>query len=554
MDRRVDRDRAPVRISWSRLGRASLVLVPLGFLTVFYAYPVLSILLTGLIRDGSPDLSPFRAVLTSAPLLGVVWFTLWQAVVSTLLTMIAAMPVAYVFARYRFAGKRLLSALLTVPFVMPTVVVATAFLALLGSSSPFGINLNRTIWIILAAHVFYNVAVVVRTVGGLWSHLDPRMEAAARSLGATRWQAFRTVTLPLLRPALAAAAAIVFLFTFTSFGVILILGGLTYATLEVEIYRQTVVFLNLPVAAALAIVQLAGVSVILWLYGRYQRRREVELSLMPAESVAQRPSTWRQRLVVGSVAAYIGVVAVLPLGILVARSFDTGGSGPFTFYRTLTDGSGSTAFVSPLEAIGNSLWIAGLATIIALVVGMAAAAVVAYRTGRASRSFDLLLMLPLGTSAVTIGFGMLVALDWPIDLRAHVILIPLAHALVAIPFVVRLSVPVMRAVRPQLRESAAVLGASPARIWREIDLPIAARALGVSAGFAFAISLGEFGATSFIARPDTPTLPIAIFRLLGRPGTLNFGQALALSTILMALTAAVILLVDRLRLGDVGEF
>lgn len=275
---------------------------------------------------------------------------------------------------------------------------------------------------------------------------------------------------------------------------------------------------------------------------------------MPAESVAQRPSTWRQRLVVGSVAAYIGVVAVLPLGILVARSFDTGGSGPFTFYRTLTDGSGSTAFVSPLEAIGNSLWIAGLATIIALVVGMAAAAVVAYRTGRASRSFDLLLMLPLGTSAVTIGFGMLVALDWPIDLRAHVILIPLAHALVAIPFVVRLSVPVMRAVRPQLRESAAVLGASPARIWREIDLPIAARALGVSAGFAFAISLGEFGATSFIARPDTPTLPIAIFRLLGRPGTLNFGQALALSTILMALTAAVILLVDRLRLGDVGEF
>lgn len=543
-----------MRISWSRLGRASLVLVPLGFLTVFYAYPVLSILLTGLVRDGSPDLSPFRAVLTSAPLLGVVWFTLWQAVVSTLLTMIAAMPVAYVFARYRFAGKRLLSALLTVPFVMPTVVVATAFLALLGSSSPFGINLNRTIWIILAAHVFYNVAVVVRTVGGLWSHLDPRMEAAARSLGATRWQAFRTVTLPLLRPALAAAAAIVFLFTFTSFGVILILGGLTYATLEVEIYRQTVVFLNLPVAAALAIVQLAGVSVILWLYGRYQRRREVELSLMPAESVAQRPSTWRQRLVVGSVAAYIGVVAVLPLGILVARSFDTGGSGPFTFYRTLTDGSGSTAFVSPLEAIGNSLWIAGLATIIALVVGMAAAAVVAYRTGRASRSFDLLLMLPLGTSAVTIGFGMLVALDWPIDLRAHVILIPLAHALVAIPFVVRLSVPVMRAVRPQLRESAAVLGASPARIWREIDLPIAARALGVSAGFAFAISLGEFGATSFIARPDTPTLPIAIFRLLGRPGTLNFGQALALSTILMALTAAVILLVDRLRLGDVGEF
>jgi thiamine transport system permease protein len=531
------------------------VALPLGFLAVFYLYPVASILATGLLQDGSLDFSPLRDVLRSPYLRNVVWFTLWQAVVSTLLTIAAAMPVAYVFARYRFPGKRVLSALLTVPFVMPTVVVATAFLALLGSSSPLGIDLNRTIWIILAAHVFYNVAVVVRTVGGLWSHLDPRMEEAARSLGATRWQAFRTVTLPLLRPALAAAAAIVFLFTFTSFGVILILGGLTFSTLEVEIYRQTVVSLNLPVAATLAILQLAGVSIILWLYSRYQRHRDVELSLMPAESVARRPSTRRQWLAVGTTVAYIGGLAILPLGMLVARSIDSGTGGLLTFYRALTDtGRGSTAFVSPLEAIGNSLWIAGLATVIALAVGMSAAVVVAYRSGWAARSFDLLLMLPLGTSAVTIGFGMLIALDWPVDLRANVLLIPLAHALVAIPFVVRLSVPVMRSVRPQLREAAALLGASPARVWREIDLPIAARALSVSAGFAFAISLGEFGATSFIARPDTPTLPIAIFRLLGRPGTLNFGRAMAMSTILMAVVATAIMLVDRFRLRDIGEF
>jgi len=540
-----------VSVTWPRIGRVLLVAVPLGFLALFYVYPVASILLTGLLEDGAIDLSPFGEVLTSSSLQGVVWFTLWQAVASTVLTILAAMPIAYVFARFRFPGKRLLSALLTIPFVMPTVVVATAFLALLGNSSPLGIDLNRSIWIILAAHVFYNMAVVVRTVGGLWAHLDPRMEEAARSLGATRWQAFRNVTLPLLRPALAAAAAIVFLFTFTSFGVILILGGLTYATLEVEIYRQTVVFVDLPVAAALAILQLVGVSVILWLYSRYQRHREVELSLLPAESVARPPSTRRQRWAVILTAAYVGFIAVLPLGLLVVRSFDA--DGPFTFYRALTD-TGSTAFVSPMEAIANSLWIAGLATVISLVVGMSAAAVVAYRSGRASRSFDLLLMLPLGTSAVTIGFGMLIALDWPVDLRANVLLIPLAHALVAIPFVVRLSVPVMRSVRPQLREAAAMLGASPARIWREIDLPIAARALTVSAGFAFAISLGEFGATSFIARPDTPTLPIAIFRLLGRPGTLNFGQAMAMSTILMAVTATVILLVDRFRLRDVGEF
>ena len=81
-------------------------------------------------------------------------------------------------------------------------------------------------------------------------------------------------------------------------------------------------------------------------------------------------------------------------------------------------------------------------------------------------------------------------------------LVPIAQALVAIPFVVRAVVPVLRAIDPRLREAAAMLGASPARVWREVDLPIVARAALVAAGFAFAISLGEFGATLFIVRPD----------------------------------------------------
>jgi len=119
---------------------------------------------------------------------------------------------------------------------------------------------------------------------------------------------------------------------------------------------------------------------------------------------------------------------------------------------------------------------------------------------------------------------------------------------------VRTSLPVLRSVRGRLREAAAVLGAPPSRVWREIDLPLVARSVLVGAGFAFAISLGEFGATSFIARPDTPTVPVAIFRLLGRPGALNLGQAMALSTILMALTAVAIGLIERFRLGEGGEF
>jgi thiamine transport system permease protein len=164
-------------------------------------------------------------------------------------------------------------------------------------------------------------------------------------------------------------------------------------------------------------------------------------------------------------------------------------------------------------------------------------------------------MLPLGTSAVTVGFGFLIALDQPpIDLRTSPLLIPIAHALVAVPFVIRVLVPVLRSIDVRLHEAAAVLGAPPSRVWREIDLPIMARALAVAAGFAFAVSLGEFGATLLIARADTPTLPIAIFRYLGQPGAANFGLAMAMSTVLAVVTAVSILAIERFRVGELGEF
>jgi thiamine transport system permease protein len=204
--------------------------------------------------------------------------------------------------------------------------------------------------------------------------------------------------------------------------------------------------------------------------------------------------------------------------------------------------------------VGNSLGFAAVATVVALAIGLSASVVIATRRNRASRWFDTLLMLPLGTSAVTIGFGFIVALDAPVDLRAWPLLIPIAHSLVAIPFVVRSVVPVMRSIRGRLREAAAVLGAPPGRVWREIDLPIIGRAAAVGAGFAAAVSLGEFGATAFVARPDTPTLPLAIFRYLGRPGDLNFGRAMALGVVLMIITATVISMIERFRAPGMGSF
>ncbi|MFD0113790.1 ABC transporter permease [Streptomyces sp. NPDC001940] len=546
--------------------------VPVAFFAVFFAYPVAAIVARGLKAGGHWQFGRTADVLGQSDIRHVLWFTTWQAFASTVLTLLIALPGAYVFARFEFRGKQVLRAAVTVPFVLPTVVVGTAFLALVGRAGLldglWGVRLDTTVWAILLAHVFFNYAVVVRTVGGLWSQLDPRQEEAARMLGASRWTAWRKVTLPALGPAVAAAALMVFLFTFTSFGVVQILGGPTFSTLEVEIYRQTAQIFDLSTAAVLTIVQFAAVGIILAVHAWSVRRRESALRLVDAAHTARRPRGAGQWALLAGVVATVAVLILLPLGVLIQRSFEGPDGFGFTYYKALASSDSGVFLVPPIEAIGNSLTYALAATAIAVVIGGLAAAALTLphsrlrssggtpMAGRLVRGFDALLMLPLGVSAVTVGFGFLITLDKPpLDLRGTWILVPLAQALVGVPFVVRTMLPVLRAVDGRLREAAAVLGASPLRAWREVDLPMVRRALLIAAGFAFAVSLGEFGATVFIARPDRPTLPVAVARLLGRAGDLNYGQAMALSTILMVVCAVSLLLLERIRTDrTTGEF
>ncbi|GAA2104028.1 iron ABC transporter permease [Streptomyces albiaxialis] len=534
--------------------------VPTVFFAVLFAWPVAAIVGRGLREGGRWHTARVGEVLTDPDVLHVLWFTLWQALASTGLTLALALPGAYVFARLDFPGKGLLRAVMTVPFVLPTVVVGSAFLALAGRGGAldewFGVRMDTSVWAILLAHVFLNYAVVLRTVGGLWAQLDPRQEEAARVLGAGRFAAWRRVTLPALAPSLAAAALIVFLFTFTSFGVIQVLGGPRFTTLEVEIYRQTVTLLDLPTAAVLTLLQFASVAALLAVHAWSLRKRETTLSLVPAQTTARRPRGPSQWAALWSVLGLTLLLVLAPLAVLVERAFNGPDGYGLAFFRALGAESDSATFVvAPAAAIGNSLAYAAVATLIALVVGGLAAAALTRRAGRLVRGFDALLMLPLGTSAVTVGFGFLIALDEPpLDLRESWILVPLAQALVGVPFVVRTMLPVLRAVDVRLREAAAVLGASPLRAWREVDLPLVRRALLVAAGFAFAVSLGEFGATVFIARPDAPTLPVAVARLLGRPGEMYYGQAMALSTVLMLVCAGTLLALERVRTDSPGEF
>lgn len=513
--------------------RLVAALLPLAFVGLFFLWPVVNILSLGFDPDALGTLASPRTW-------AIVRFTFWQAAISTLLTVLVALPGAWALAQVRFRGKAVVQALLTVPFVLPTVVVASAFVSLSGS--------RLTAWVsgglagILAAHVFFNYALVARVVAAAWGGMHPDLGSAARTLGAGAATVFARVTLPFLRPALGAAAMIVFLFTFTSFGVVLILGGTRWSTLEVEIYRRTAQLFDLPAASALALVQMVAVGAALLAISRLAGGGAPSEAARPDAAAATRAPRWTAAAALGPAAAIIGV----PLGALTLAAFSNQSGLGLAYFRALGESrAGTTRFVAPFDAITNSVVFALVATAIAVGLGAVAAIVIAARRGGARPTYDAALMLPLGTSAVTLGFGLLITFDSPPwDLRSSAVLIPLAHALVGIPFVVRTLVPALRAVPQTLRDAALTLGTRRSEVSRRVDLPLVWRSALVGAGFACAVSLGEFGATAFLARPDRPTVPVAIFRFLGQPGALNRGQALALSVILAALVAVVVLLTE----------
>ena len=328
------RDRA------GRLGRGTVwtvaVVVPLAFLVTFFAYPVAVMVGRGFVVDGQLDLSGFADVFSRPRTWRIIGQTLGQAGVATVVSVLLGVPGAYVLYRHRFAGRAAVRALVTVPFVLPTVVVGVAFRSLLVEGGPLGfLHLDGTFAAIVAALVFFNYAVVVRSVGGLWERLDPRAEQAARALGATPWRALRTVTLPALTPAIASAASLVFLFSATAFGTVLVLGGLQFGTIETEIWVQTTQFLDLRAAAVLSVVQLVVVAGALLVAGRARTRRERALQLADPGLVV-RPLRLRRRrgeprddglaLVRGATAltALVVVLLALPLLHLVVRSLRVG--------------------------------------------------------------------------------------------------------------------------------------------------------------------------------------------------------------------------------------
>ena len=412
-------------------------------------------------------------------------------------------------------------------------------------------HLHETLWGILLVHVFYNTTIVLRVVGSAWAQLDERWEQTARVLGASPRMALKGVTLPLLRPSILAAALLVFLFDFTSFAVILMVGGPYFATLEVAIYQQTMSLFNLPLAGLLAAVQLVCTFAITWVYGRVNGSRNIPLMPKLTSETLRHARSQAEKLGVFLINTLLVTLLVLPMLALAARSLlnlDSDGAMTFSLHnytQLFVNSSNSYFYIPPAGAALNSLFY-GLVTVLFSVVLGTLAAYAMFLSRR--RWLDALITLPLGASAVTLGLGFIITFTRaPLDVRSFPLLIPIAHSLVAMPFVVRTLQPALNTIPGSLRQAAGVLGASPVKTWRNVDVPLMRRSLLVASIFSFTLSLGEFGATTFLARPETPTLPVAIARYIAMPGELNYGQALAMSTILLVICGLAIFLLERLQ-------
>lgn len=533
------------RIVTSLWSVAALAL-PAIFLAYFFVWPVAAMIGRGVTPHEGVEgtwWGPLLEVVLAERTWRLIAQTLGLALGGTIGSIALGLFGAHILSTRSFPGRGVIRAIATIPFVLPTVVVGVAFRALLAENGPLGfLGLDQSMTAVILAMIFFNFSVVVRQVGAVWADLDPRQAEAARTLGASRFRAFWTVTLPALKPSIWSAASLIFLYCSTAYGLMMTLGKPGFGTLETEIYIQTKTFLDLPQAAALSILQLVIVIASLAVSQRARSKSETALRLSQPRL---RPLARRDWFPAVVTFATVGSLIIAPLFALVLRSFSTSHGWSLNNYKLLatSSGAGFGGGATPLETLRNSLLTASDAMWITLIAGLPLAWWLSRHArtpafGRAQKIVDAAVMLPVGVSGVTIGFGFIVSLQiaFP-DLARSGTLVPFAQAVVALPVVVRMIIPILRSVDPKLREAAATLGASPLRVALTVDGPMVARGIGFAAGLSFAIALGEFGATSFLASPDFQTLPVTIVRLMGRPGADNYGMGMAASVIL-ALVAA----------------
>lgn len=506
--------------------RFALSALPLGFLLLIAVAPVARLLVEGW---GTGDIG-FWALWSDAYLRARVGWSLAQAALSTLLCGLIGVPLAWVFARFEFPGRALMLRALMLPFVVPTLVAAMGVLALLGPRGVLGIDGSGTPWLLVYGNVFFNLCLVVRAGVDALEHVSASRVAAARTLGATPWRMFWRVEWPAMRPWLASAACLVFLYCLSGFGLALVLGGQRWATAEVEIYTLVAHELALGQAGVLAVWMLLFNGAVAIAYAAIEQRLAAPARTDP---LPRRPVRGgRDRAAVAAALGVLGLVAAAPLLAILAR-----------VAPALADGSAWAVLGDPAThaALANTLRFSAMALVLAVLMGVLHAI-----SAHALRGWGIVwraaAFLPFVVSPVTVAFGLLLLYPrWTASLP----LLVAAYALIAYPFIAKALASALDAMPAHLAQAAATLGASPARVFLRVTLPLVWPALRRGTAFAAATMLGEFAVSLFLSRPEWVTLTTLIHQRLGRPGEANLQAALVLAALLMALALAAFVLIDR---------
>ena len=518
-------------------------IVPLSFLGVLFFWPLGNILGKGFAGDWALHLLDSRD-------LQVTWFTVWQALLSTALTIALAVPGAYILYRKQFLGQRAIRSLITIPFMLPTIVVATGFTIFRDDSHLWS---DPILWII-AAHVFLNYSLAVRTIGSFWMSLDLQTEEAAAMAGAGRLRTVWSISLPQLKPALISASASTFLFCSASYGVILVLGGGQVQSLETEIASAANTLLDLPKASALALVQ-TMLSVVAFGISQTGGRANIGIELGEHDGNVK-PVDKRDWLAILITLPVVVLLIGAPMLQILVKTFTEGDGFVGNFVNLTGRGTRELLNISVVDATLNSLRNVLISATIALVIGVVVSYLLSLPTKTRSsvvliRILDVLFLLPLGISTVVLGFGYLVTFGgYPLPLRETWLVVPLIQSVMAVPLVVRLVYPALVALDKDPIEAASTAGANSWQIFWHIKLPMVRFSVYTAAAFAALVSLGEFGAASLLAYGDQATLPTVLYSLISKPGGENYGMAMAASTLIIALTFVVVFAISRENLQE----
>jgi thiamine transport system permease protein len=498
---------------------------PLLFLSAVLALPALRLLLEG---QAGLSVNTWTALWNDDYLRWRIVWSFMQAAASCALVLALGVPVAWVLARYEFAGRSTVLRLLMLPFVMPTLVAAMGVLAIWGPRGLaiqwLGLDAQGTPWLLLYGNVFFNLCLVVRAGVDAFAQVSSSQLAAARTLGASPWRAFWRIEWPAAKPWLASALCLVFLYCFSGFGLALLLGGQRYATLEVEIYTLVAYELKLAEASALALLSMGITAVAAVAYTLSERRLATP---MPSDALLrQRPRGLMQRALLASALLVLGSVCGAPVCAILLKACGA-------------EAAAWSVLLEPdtLHALWNTLRFSAMAVTLATLLGLAHALAARRSTWLRASAF-----LPFVVSPVAIAFGLLLLYPhWSASLP----LLISAYALLAYPFIAKSLSTALDSLPAQWLQAAATLGASPWRSFWRMTWPLIQPALRRGMAFAAASCVGEFAVSLFLSRPEWATLTTLIYQRLGRPGAANIEAAWVLSALLMGLALSAFALIEH---------